>query len=552
MAKFALLIGVSEYQPELNPLPNALHDIQALQIILQDEKVSAFDEVTVLPNSGRQAMEEAIYHLFANRQKDDVVLLYFSGHGVRDAQSLALFFATPQTQITERKTVVTPTAVAANFLQEQMGRCRSERTVVILDCCYSGAFPKNLAIKGEDRVDVEVQLGGKGCAILTSSTATQSSRAAREASEGDERPLSLYTHYLVEGLRTGAADLDGDGRITAYELHQYTHEKVTEESPAMTPEFYPVREGHEIYLAKVRMGDPLLLYRREVRRLLSDEGAIDFMTGEFDEFERIFLDEFCLRWNIAKEVAVQIEKEVTEPLRQLHQKLRKYEDLYQKALKRGFPFSARIHQRLQDCQKLWGLRDEDITSIEARLKPKQPTTKPQPKAEEQKNTPPPPTPQPPQVPLRYQQLEKLLRAKEWRQADEETTKQMLEVANRISEGWLQAEDIDSFPCEDLRAIDQLWVHYSNGRFGFSVQKRIYQGLGGTREYAQDVWRAYGKAVGWRMGNSWLYYSSLNFSASAPEGHLPAPRPRGGSRERRRGGVFFSRVETFSRVTACRL
>jgi len=54
---------------------------------------------------------------------------------------------------------------------------------------------------------------------------------------------------------------------------------------------------------------------------------------------------------------------------------------------------------------------------------------------------------------------------------------MFEVAGRTKEESLRTEDIDNFPCEDLRTIDQLWVKYSNGRFGFSVQKRIYQSLG---------------------------------------------------------------------------
>jgi len=72
----------------------------------------------------------------------------------------------------------------------------------------------------------------------------------------------------------------------------------------------------------------------------------------------------------------------------------------------------------------------------------------------------------------------------------------------------------------LRTIDQLWVKYSNGRFGFSVQKRIYQSLGGTRQYDEKVWEKFGDKVGWRKNNSWLYYNVLTFSEKAPEAHLP--------------------------------
>ncbi|MBP0016279.1 MAG: GUN4 domain-containing protein [Cyanobacteria bacterium SBLK] len=55
----------------------------------------------------------------------------------------------------------------------------------------------------------------------------------------------------------------------------------------------------------------------------------------------------------------------------------------------------------------------------------------------------------------------------------------------VDKGLLNVQSIDNFPCEDLREIDQLWIHYSKGRFGFSVQKRIYQGLGGKGEHIRQ-------------------------------------------------------------------
>ncbi|HBK98373.1 MAG TPA: protein kinase, partial [Microcoleaceae bacterium UBA10368] len=127
------------------------------------------------------------------------------------------------------------------------------------------------------------------------------------------------------------------------------------------------------------------------------------------------------------------------------------------------------------------------------------------------------------VGMDYINLRNLLAAKKWKEADEETARVMLKVAGREEEGWLDTSSIDKFPCEDLRTIDQLWVKYSNGRFGFSVQKRIYQSLGGTREYDEKVWEAFGDKVGWRKNNSWLYYKDLTFSEKAPEAHLPSVR-----------------------------
>ena len=120
----------------------------------------------------------------------------------------------------------------------------------------------------------------------------------------------------------------------------------------------------------------------------------------------------------------------------------------------------------------------------------------------------------------YRKLRDYLAQGKWKEADEETTRVMLAVAKREEESWLDDENIDNFPCEDLRTIDQLWVKHSKGKFGFSVQKRIYQGFGGTREYNSEIWRQFGDKVGWRKGGDWLYYKDITFDKKARRGHLP--------------------------------
>lgn len=124
------------------------------------------------------------------------------------------------------------------------------------------------------------------------------------------------------------------------------------------------------------------------------------------------------------------------------------------------------------------------------------------------------------TPARYTKLEDLLKAQNFWEADNETNKLMLEVANRKNEDWLTTEDAEKFPCEELRTIDNLWLKYSQGKFGISVQQDIYQNLGGTKKLDLNVWRSFGERVGWRINNQWLKHSNLNFSLSAPNGHLP--------------------------------
>jgi hypothetical protein len=141
----------------------------------------------------------------------------------------------------------------------------------------------------------------------------------------------------------------------------------------------------------------------------------------------------------------------------------------------------------------------------------------------------------------YSELAELLKQQKWKRADDLTYTVMLEVANRSSEEWLRDEDIDNFPCEDLRTIDRLWVDNSKGRFGFSVQAKIYRELGGTREYNEKVWKAFGDRMGWRVSGDWIYYKDVTFDLKAPQGHLPTGAGSWGGGSSCAG--LFSRVET---------
>ncbi|MBW4631740.1 MAG: GUN4 domain-containing protein [Iphinoe sp. HA4291-MV1] len=73
---------------------------------------------------------------------------------------------------------------------------------------------------------------------------------------------------------------------------------------------------------------------------------------------------------------------------------------------------------------------------------------------------------------------------------------MLKVVGRKKDGWLDVESINNFPCTDLSTIDQLWVKYSNAHFGFSVQKRIWQEVGGKPDIDMKIYINFCKCVGW--------------------------------------------------------
>lgn len=122
----------------------------------------------------------------------------------------------------------------------------------------------------------------------------------------------------------------------------------------------------------------------------------------------------------------------------------------------------------------------------------------------------------------YTQLKDLLKARKWKEADLETLNLMLKITNREAEGYL-LEDDQTFPCDVLKKLDQLWVDASGGKFGFSVQKRIYiEDCNGPPDgqFNTATWNCFIDKVGWRTGNSFVHYSEVIFDINAPAGHLP--------------------------------
>jgi len=123
----------------------------------------------------------------------------------------------------------------------------------------------------------------------------------------------------------------------------------------------------------------------------------------------------------------------------------------------------------------------------------------------------------------YTKLRDLLKAGKWKEADQETADRMLEAMGKGSWWDVEAEDLLNFPCKDLKTLDQLWVKYSNGKWGFSVQKRIYVECGAKLDgkYPGDkIWRDFGDRVGWRKDGSWQY-DQLTFDLSiSPLGEFP--------------------------------
>ncbi|MBD2075072.1 GUN4 domain-containing protein [Phormidium sp. FACHB-592] len=142
---------------------------------------------------------------------------------------------------------------------------------------------------------------------------------------------------------------------------------------------------------------------------------------------------------------------------------------------------------------------------------------------------------------RYATLEDLLKTQQWREADEETYWLMLTTVGKEEGQWFDLEDLENFPCEDLRTLDQLWVKYSHGKWGFSIQRRIWQEYDSPMfddDSRVEDWIMFCECVGWSKSGDWLYHSDLTFDLKeSQKGELPGwfESPQQG------GGVLLSRI-----------
>jgi hypothetical protein len=141
---------------------------------------------------------------------------------------------------------------------------------------------------------------------------------------------------------------------------------------------------------------------------------------------------------------------------------------------------------------------------------------------------------------RYTELENLLKDGKWKEADGETYRLMITTVGKEDGQGFDRADLENFPCEDLLEIDRLWVEASNGHFGFSVQKKIWQKCGSPMDYNGD-YEKFTEEVGWQLEKI-LKYNNLKLSISnSLAGELPAGTWMFGCLGV--WGVLFSRTES---------
>jgi hypothetical protein len=242
--RLALIIGNSRYDDSgLASLAAPDVDVRELGEALRSANLGQFDEVIQLVDETSPTVRRAIAQLFHLKRREDLLLLYFSGHGIRDDQG-QLYLATRDTE----RNLLSATAVEASFITGQMDRSASRRQVLILDCCHSGAFGAKNALGASIGTASAFQGIGFGRVVLTATDATQYAWEG-ERVVGSAEP-SLFTNFLVLGIQSGAADLNGDGEITVDELYEYTYDEIVNSTSKQVPGKWAFKQQGEIVIAR--------------------------------------------------------------------------------------------------------------------------------------------------------------------------------------------------------------------------------------------------------------------------------------------------------------
>ena len=240
---WAVVIGVNSY-PNIRRLKYAVNDAMAFSNHLVEYNQIPRENVILLleEEANLMRLRSALgVHLKNKASKDDMVIIYFAGHGATERDA-----ASPDGDGLEKYLLpydVDPkelyaTAMPMEEISRLFSRIRSDRLVFIVDTCYSGASGGRTISVADIRAGISDGFldritGGKGKIILTASGANEVS------AESDELQHGIFTHFLIKGLQ-GQADSDGDGLITVDEVYTYVSKQVPQ---ATNQEQHPVKKG---------------------------------------------------------------------------------------------------------------------------------------------------------------------------------------------------------------------------------------------------------------------------------------------------------------------
>ncbi|MBM2620590.1 caspase family protein [Actinoplanes sp. LDG1-06] len=251
--RFALVIACDEYEnASLQRLSAPGADARALAAALGDPSIGAFTVDTVV-NAPHGRVTRRVNEFLSDRKPADLVLIHFSCHGLKD-NSGELYLAAADTD----PRLLPATALSSTVLSGLVADCRARSLVLLLDCCFGGAFERGFLRRGGAAVDVRDRFdfagAGRGRVVITASTALQYAFEGPDLSGTGAPGTSVFTGALTEGVVTGAADADGDGYVALGELFDFVDERVRERNPNQTPSKWEFGVQGKLLIARTAAG----------------------------------------------------------------------------------------------------------------------------------------------------------------------------------------------------------------------------------------------------------------------------------------------------------
>ncbi|MEE6161431.1 GUN4 domain-containing protein [Cylindrospermopsis raciborskii DSH] len=500
MANWALIIGITSYQQGrgFNRLDCAVNDARAMHSYCHDE--AKFDKVflfcddsdpirtpngTLLETKPTSTNLKAFlydYFELPRLKAGDNFWFFFSGHGLRHQEEDYLVPYDGHSRL------LPDTTISLTHITQCLRRSGADNIILMLDACRNETNFGNKAGGGRPQ---------QGVITIASCS------PGEESFQIPELRMSSFTYALLEALRIqGERNCATVERLCGHLFHRVPEINREYRKPPQNPHssVEPNYKNHLILLPQQATLADIALLRDEALNL-----EIEGRLKEAKQLMRrvLNLDSTNLNWEIYDRI---------------NRNLGQQSDIPRQDPRLENGGSLKIADDPTNSKPI-----EDIKGSDAITANEKPGSEAEILEGEESET----ETQSLHTPNRYTKLETLLKDQNFREADLETNMVMLAVANRESEGWLRIEDAENFPCKELRTIDNLWLKYSQGKFGISVQQEIYKTLGGTKPYNEKLWESFADRVGWRVRvgwrgkRSWLSYNDLNFSILAPSGHLPS-------------------------------
>ncbi len=222
--RYALVIGANDYVDEQIPdLAACENDAKALHALLVDPKIGLFPRDNVKVLTGKQVTKrniiDALDQLARRAGPDDLVLIFFSGHGATDNRSRA-YWVMHDTEVSKLRA----TALPESDVTELIGEIRTKRLVTFIDACYSASTANVSQAKALIELGkVYPKFEGEGRVAITASRGDQLSVVIRDK----QHPgfgYSAFAWHLLGALR-GEADVNADGVITVDETWAYVKDR---------------------------------------------------------------------------------------------------------------------------------------------------------------------------------------------------------------------------------------------------------------------------------------------------------------------------------------